>query len=190
MGYPFVEYDISHLYWQPLLKADGSNFMRWYEQIRGNLKKNNILYTLEEHLEDKAGPSASQEEDDKYRDRREAFIEVQSLLTHIMEPELVERFKHFDPCDTMEVLRYDFLEEIKRIRYKYWDELLSTTMEENTCLETHLMKMLYAYEHLTEVWDDWLDDSFAIKAVLRSLSPSYKGIKDSYIPQVDRLSFN
>ena len=37
---------------------------------------------------------------------------------------------------------------------------------------------------------DWMDDSFAIKAVLRSLPPSFKEIKATYIPHVDRLSFN
>ena len=63
-------------------------------------------------------------------------------------------------------------------------------IEENTCLETHLRRMLNAYEYLTEVWQGVADDSFAMKAVLRSLPPSYKEIKDIYIPQVDRLSFN
>ena len=63
-------------------------------------------------------------------------------------------------------------------------------MEDNTCLEAHLTRMLDAYEYLTEVWNDWIDDSFAIKAVLHSLPPSFKEIKATYIPQVDQLSFN
>ena len=90
----------------------------------------------------------------------------------------------------MEVLRYEFLDEVKRIQYKYWNELLSAVMEENTCLETHLTRMFDTYERLTEVWDYWMDDSFAIKAVLCSLPPSYKGVVAGYIPQVDRLYFN
>ena len=52
------------------------------------------------------------------------------------------------------------------------------------------MRMLDAYEYLTKVWKYWVDDSFAIKAVLRSLPPSFKGIKTTLIRQIDRLSFN
>ena len=110
MGYPFVEYEVSQLFCNPRLKPDGSNFKRWYGILRGNLKKCKILFTLEEHLEEIPSPTATQEEDDKYHEGRDAFIEVQVLLTHIMEPELVERFKDFDPCDTLEVLIYEFVE--------------------------------------------------------------------------------
>ena len=53
-----------------------------------------------------------------------------------------------------------------------------------------MTRILDAYEYLTEVWEGVADDSFAMKAVLRSLPPSYKEIRDFYIPQVDRLSFN
>ena len=63
-------------------------------------------------------------------------------------------------------------------------------MEEKTCLETHLRRMFNIYERLTEVWNYWMDDSFAIKAVLHSLPPSYKGFVNGYVPQVDGLSFN
>ena len=186
MGYRFVEYEVSQLFRNPHLKPDGSNFKRWYKILRGNLKKCKILFTLEEHLEERPSPTASQEEDDKYHERRDAFIEVQVLLTHIMEPELVERFMDFDPYDTMEVLRYELLEKVKPIRYEYWDELLSTTMEENTCLEANLTRMLDAYEHLTEVWDDWMDDSFAKKwCCVRSRQVSKKSKPATFLKLID-----
>ena len=90
----------------------------------------------------------------------------------------------------MERLRAEFLNELKKIHYDYWDEFVSTMMEQNTCLKTHLTRMYDIYELLTEVWGDWMDDSFATKAVLRLLPPSYKEIKANYIPQSHHLSFN
>ena len=93
MGYPFVHYDTSELFCHPLLKPDGSNYKQWYELRRVNLKKNEILYTLEELVGEGPGLAASQEEDDDYRQRRDAFIEVHTTITHLMEPGLKEHFK-------------------------------------------------------------------------------------------------
>ena len=86
-----------------------------------------------------------------------------------MEPGLKEHFKLYETFDIMEELRTEFANELKEIRYDYWDEFVSTMTEENTCLKTHLARMYDIYELLTEVWGDWMDDSFAIKAVLCSL---------------------
>ena len=67
MGYPFVHYDTSELFFHPLLKPDGSNYKQWYELVRANLKKNDILFTIEELLGERPGLAASQEEVDDYR---------------------------------------------------------------------------------------------------------------------------
>ena len=63
-------------------------------------------------------------------------------------------------------------------------------MEDNTSLKTHLSRMYATYGLLTELWADWMDDSFVINAVFRSLPLSYKKTKANYIPQSHHLSFN
>ena len=110
MGLPLVEFEINSLLLNPLLKTDGSNFKRWYEQLWGYLKKWNLLFTLDEHLGERPSPSVSREENERRQDRLDAFDGVHDLLFEIMEPELATRFVLFNPCDTLELLRYDFLE--------------------------------------------------------------------------------
>ena len=115
MGYPFVHYDTSELFFHPLLKPYGSNYKQWYELIRVNLKKNDILYTLEELLGERPGPATSQEYDDDNRRRQDAFIEGDVTITHLMEPGLKEHFKLYETFDIMEELRTGFANELKKI---------------------------------------------------------------------------
>ena len=115
MGYPFAHYVTSELFSHPLLKPDGTNYKKWHELIRVNLKKNEILYTIEELVGEGPGLAESQEEDDDYRRRRDAFIEVQVTVTHLMEPGLKEHFKLYEPFDIMEELRTEFANDFKKI---------------------------------------------------------------------------
>ena len=133
MELPLVETEMESLLNKPLLKPDGSNFKRWYERLWKYLNRRNMLFTLEEHLEERPSPSVDEEENERRQDRVDAFDGVHEILYKTMEPEMAQHFMLFDPCETLQMLRYDFLKEISMIRYEYWDEILSTMMEENTC---------------------------------------------------------
>ena len=117
MGLPIVETWIESLLNKLRLKPDGSNFKRWYERLWSYLNRRNMLFTLEEHLEERPSPSVSQEENERRHYRVDAFDGVHEILFKTMETEMARRFILFDPCDTMSVLRFDFLEEIRMIQY-------------------------------------------------------------------------
>ena len=42
--------DLSDFRYYPLLRADGSNFASWYENLRRYLKEKNLLFTIEQWL--------------------------------------------------------------------------------------------------------------------------------------------
>ena len=89
MSYPpEINYDLDHLFWRPSLKVDGSNFVDWYQEIRGSLWVNKILYVIEEPLGDKPYTSASQEDKDAYRERRDTFITIQITMISCMDTKL------------------------------------------------------------------------------------------------------
>ena len=48
------------------------------------------------------------------------------------------------------------------------------------------------YEHhkcLTVNWDYWMEEAFTIDVVLRSLSPSYRGVVSGYVVRCESLTF-
>ena len=104
---------------------------------------------IEEPLGDAPGDSASQEDDDDYRDHRNTAIAVQCLMTRCMTPQLKSRFKDHNPYDKVDELKALFIEQIRLMKYECLDTFLSTKMEENTCLESHLRRMYDIHKCLT-----------------------------------------
>ena len=121
MSYPHVHYDLSHLYRHPSLRADGSNFKEWYQDLRNVLRLNKILYVIEEPLGDKPRASASQEEDDAYRVCRDTFITIQCTMTSCMAPELRSRFEDLEPYDMADELKAVFIEKVRLMKFKCLD---------------------------------------------------------------------
>ena len=74
--YPRDKFYFEYFLSNPPLLADGSNFIYWYKKLREALKHNNILYVIEQRLEEEPEDSASEEEDEEFRLRRDIFIEV------------------------------------------------------------------------------------------------------------------
>ena len=175
MSYPFINFDFGPFLCGPELKTDGSNFIDWYQDLRNILEYNDLLYIIEEPLGDEPGDSASQEDDDHYHDRRDAAIAVQCLMTSCMMPQLKSRFKDTKPYDMVDELKALFIEQIRLMKYECLDTFLSTKMEENTCLESHLRRMYDIHKRLTADLDYWMTDEFADRKSTR-LNSSHRSL--------------
>ena len=75
------------------------------------------------------------------------------------------------------------------MKFKCLNVFLSTKMEENTFLGSHLRKMYDHHKYLTVDWDYWMADAFAIDVVLRSLPPSYGGVVSGYVVRGESFTF-
>ena len=69
-------------------------------------------------------------------------------------------------------------------------KFLSTRMEENTDVETHLGLMEYIHEFLTEGLDHWIPTDLAVSVLPRSLPPSYSSYVDGFVQEGAWASFD
>ena len=77
MPYPKKEsLEFNHFINKESLRNDGSNFMKWYRNLKGVLYQNDISYMIEEFLGDNPGNSASAEAKEDFRQRRDIFMSV------------------------------------------------------------------------------------------------------------------
>ena len=74
MPYPEVYIDLGSFFQDEELKSDGSNFIDWYQCFRGLLYVNDVLYVIQEPLGDAPDESASEEEHNEFRARRDMYI--------------------------------------------------------------------------------------------------------------------
>ena len=89
-------------------------------------------------------------------------------------PDLKVRFNHTSAMDTIDELKVLFMEQVRIMKFECLNEFLSTMMEEKTCLEQHLVKMLDIHRRLTFYLEYWMTDELAVDVVLRLLPLSYK----------------
>ena len=108
--YPSDKFYFGYFLRDRQLLAAGSNFIDWYEKLRGILSHNNILYVIEEFLVDAPDDSASEEEDEAFRQRHDIFIDVQSTMSVSMKPELKAPFQHMDPFEMMDAAKAHFID--------------------------------------------------------------------------------
>ena len=95
-------------------------------------------------------------------------------MLYSMDSELRVRFSNTNAYDMVDALKALFISQVGVMKYECLDEFLSTKMEENTCLESHLANIHRIHGRLVHVWDYWMSNRFAVDGVLRSLPPSYK----------------
>jgi len=189
MVYQHVYLDFGSFMRDEELRADGSNFMDWYQRLKALLNMNNVLYVIQEPLGDKPEDSDSDSDDD-YRTRQDYYIIVQCTMLYTMEPELRVHFSNTNAYDMVADLKAHFITQIRVLKYECLDEFLSKKMEENTSLQSHLAVMDEIHGRLTDDLDYWMDDSFAIDGVLRSLPLSYKDVVSSYVMRGDSITFH
>ena len=87
-------------------------------------------------------------------------------------------------------LKSRFIVHFRGARFTLEDEFLSLKMEENTCLETHLVRMHGIHLRLVEDFDYWTMEEYAILQVLRSLPPSYRDFVHDYVGRGESFTFH
>ena len=153
MSYPHIYIDHGSFLCDEELKVDGSNFIDWYQRLRGILYVNDVLHVIQEPLGDAPDDSASEEEYEEYSTRRTLFIVVQCTMLYSMELELRVCFKNTNTYDMTDELKALFISQVKVAQYECLDEFLSMKIEENTCLDSHLAKMHGIHKRLVDVFD-------------------------------------
>ena len=181
MSFPNLNIDYGSFLRDEELKSDGSNFIDWYQRLRGVLLQNDLLYIIEEPLGDAPDNSASEDDHDEYRDRCDSTIAVQCMMRFSMVAGMRGRFVNTNPYEMVDELKTLFAPQVRLMKYEYLEKFLSTKMEEKTCLVSHLKIMHDLHARLTGDLDYWMTDAFAINAVLFSLPPSYKNVVVDYV---------
>lgn len=174
MSYPNVYVDFCSFVRDEELRADGSNFSDWYQHLRDVLVSNDLLYLIREPLGDKSDESTSEDDKDDFRTRRDLFIIVQCAMLYSVDSVLRVRIWNTNAYDMVDGLKALIIEQVRIIKYECLDKFLSTKMEENTSLESHLANMHRIHGCLVHDLDYWMTDIFAIDGVLRSLPPATK----------------
>ena len=134
------------------------------------LIKNNILRAIRILL----GALPSNVNDfDEYRVNWDNALVAKWAMLRSMETQLVQAFEFVEKYDIIEHLKTDmFSDQVKWGRYECSRCFHSIKMEENGCLQTHIMFFETLYDELTNDWESWTDHNMLIQGVLGSLPPA------------------
>ena len=171
------------------LKEDGSNFVDCYLRLRTVLKRANILFVIEEPVGEPPGNNMDEKVMLDYHNRRRTYSIAKSVLEVCMSQELCDQFEETNAYDMIDMLKSMFMHQFRVARFELENEFLSTKMEENTCLKTHLAKMHGIHLSLVEDFDYWTTEESAINTVLHSLPPSYRDLVHGYVGRGESLQF-
>jgi hypothetical protein len=128
--------------------------------------KNDLLHVLEEPLVEALGPNATAQDRDKYREAHDISIEVHTLMLGSMEPHLKAYYQNHNPFVMIKTLQALFAPQVRKPSYECLNEFLTTKMEENTCLESHLTNMHRLYRRLNDELNYLMIDELTIDVVL------------------------
>ena len=117
------------------------------------LKSNDLLYVIEEPLGDPLDDFASEEDAEQWRDHRDIYCCIESLMRTCMHPDLEWQFNHSSASDMTAERKVIFAAQVRAIRFECLCEFISTMMEEKTCLDQHLMRMHEIHRRLTYDWN-------------------------------------
>ena len=134
MSFPNLNINYGSFLHEEQLESDGSNFIDWYQRLRGVLLQNDLLYVIEEPLGYAPRDSASEHDYDEYRDRRDSTIAVQSMMRLSMVAGMRGHFVNTNPYEMVAELKALFAPQVRLMKHECLDKFLSTKMEEQTCL--------------------------------------------------------
>src|ERR1043165_4749426 len=160
------------------LRVNGSNFADWYLRLRTSLKRANIFFTIEMHVEEHPDNDVGDQEILDHYARRQKYSVVRNVMIFSMSEDLSIQFQDTDSYDMMDTLKTMFIREFRVARFELESKFLSKKMEERTSLGDHLDKMHEMYLTLVEDYEYWkmnesTTEEFAINTLLHSLPPSY-----------------
>jgi hypothetical protein len=181
MSLPKYQTDYGSFLHEEKQKIDGSNFPDWYQRLRTVLMQNNMLPMIDEPLEEAPRDNANIDDYDDYHDNRDNTVAVLTMMSSSMEPQMKERYQNLNPYVMVDVLKSLFAPQVRLISFECLREFLSTKMEENTCLVSHLINMHRIHRRLTNDLDCLMTDELTIDVVMLLLPTSYKEFIDSYV---------
>jgi hypothetical protein len=137
------------------------------------LIQNDLLHVVEEPLVEAPRPYATAQDRDEYRKARDISIEVQTLMVGSMEPHLKAYYHNHNPFVIINAFQALFAPQVRKLSFECMNEFLTTKMEENTCLRSHLNNMHRLYRHLIDKLNYLMTNELGIDEVLQSLLGSY-----------------
>src|ERR1041385_8961402 len=100
------------------LRVDGSNFADWYSRLRTSLKRANILFTIEMHVEEHSDDDVGDQEIlDHYAHRQKCSV-VRNVMIFSMSEDLSIQFQDIDSYDMMDTLKTMFIGEFRVARFE------------------------------------------------------------------------
>src|SRR4051812_24931441 len=110
------------------LRVDGSNFADWYSRLRTSLKRANILFTIEMHVEEHPDNDVGDQEILDHYARRQKCSVVRNVMIFSMSEDLSIQFQDSDSYDMMDKLKIIFIREFRVARFELESKFLSTKM--------------------------------------------------------------
>ena len=169
------------------LKLDGSNFIDWFKRLCDVLKSNNQIVLIREWLgEEPEDPEAKSE----YLDRRACAASLRYVMRRCMVNELQVRYPDpVYPDSMIRDLKKLFAEQLRLGEFDYLKRFLSTKMEDNSHLGTHLSIMDDLRDFLTQDLCHWIPEDLAVNVLLQSLPPSYEDAVSEIVRRGEWISF-
>jgi hypothetical protein len=164
---------LRHFILEETLAHDGSDFILWYQHLRSCLSASDTLFVADEHLGDEPDDSTDEEGKRVYDLRLKLELVIQHAMLSTVDFDLRVQFSDTVAIDMIDTLKCMFSAEVRRAKYEYLGEFLSTNLEENGHLEMHLRNMHRIHNNLVHPWGNQTTESFAVDVVLRSPPPSY-----------------
>src|SRR3954471_24109794 len=115
------------------LRVDGSNFADWYSRLRTSIKRANILFAIEMHMEEHPDNDVGDQEILDHYARRQKCSVVRNVMIFSMSEDLSIQFQDTDSYDMMDILKTMFIREFKVAKFELESKFLSKKMEERTC---------------------------------------------------------
>src|SRR3954469_6853606 len=171
------------------LKDDGSNFVDWYLYLRTVLKRANLLFVIQERMGDPPVDNMDEKVMLDYHNHRRTYSMVKSVIETSFPQDLREQYADMDTFDTIDMMRSLFIHQFRVARFELENDFLTTKMEENTCLKTHVAKMHGIHLKLVEDFDYWTTEEPAINTMLHSLPSRYIDFVHDYVGRGESLQF-
>src|SRR4051812_19368463 len=95
------------------LRVDGSNFADWYSRLRTSLKRANILFTIEMHVEEHPDNDVGDQEILDHYARQQKCSVVRNVMILSMSEDLSIQFQDTDSYDMTDTLKTMFIREFR-----------------------------------------------------------------------------
>ena len=160
-------------------KLNGTNFLKWYRNLRIVLKQERKAYVLEQPIPNEPAATAPRAERDAHKRHSDDALDVACLMLITMESELQKQHENMGAFDMIEHLKMLFQEQARHERFETSKALFQCKMSEGSPVGPHVLKMIGYIENLENLGFA-LQKELAIDVVLQSLPESYSQFVMNY----------